>query len=85
NLPLEYNLLGHKRSPGSRAQGFVGYTSPEFWEIAAEEGGLRAIIGVDAHAAVDLDCVDAYVEIRGKLQGMGIEVLDVLEAVENAQ
>ena len=85
NLPLEYNLLGHKRSPGSRAQGFVGYTSPEFWEIAAEEGGLRAIIGVDAHAPADLDCLDTYVEVRKRLQGMGVEVLDVLEDVEKAQ
>ena len=63
----------------------MGYTSPEFWEIAAEEGGLRAIIGVDAHAPADLDCLDTYVEIRRRLQGMGVEVLDVLEDVEKAQ
>ena len=45
---------------------------------------MQAIIGVDAHAPADLDCLNTYVEIRKKLQGMGIEVLDVLESVENA-
>ncbi len=82
NMPLEYNLLGRRRSPESRARGFLGYSSPEFWELAAEEGGVRAIIGVDAHAAAHLDCVDTIQEIRSWLSGMGIEVLDVLEGVE---
>lgn len=81
-MPLEYNLLGHRRNPESRRQGFVGYTSPEFWEVVAEEGGVRAIIGVDAHSAAALDCVDTYVEIRRRLTGMGIEVLDVLENLD---
>lgn len=82
NMPLEYNFLGHRRNPVSKEKGYVGYCSPEFWEIAAETGGLRAIIGVDAHAAADLDCVDTYVEIRKKLTGMGIEVMDVLPEVD---
>lgn len=81
NMPLEYNLLGHKRQAESRSRGCIGYTSPEFWEIAAQEGG-RAIIGVDAHDPAHLDCRDLYDQIRARLTGMGIEVLDVLEDVE---
>lgn len=81
NMPIEYNFLGHKRQPGSRSRGYVGYTSPEFWEIAAETGN-RAIFGVDAHAPEDLDCVETLLAIRKKLTGMGIEVIDILEEVE---
>lgn len=81
DMPIEYNILGHKRQPGSRSRGFVGYTSPEFWEIAAETGN-RAILGVDAHAPEDLDCLNTYLSIREKLTGMGIEVLDVLDEVD---
>ena len=80
-MPIEYNILGHKRQPGSRSRGFVGYTSPEFWEIATETGN-RAILGVDAHAPEDLDCLNTYLSIREKLTGMGIEVLDVLDEVD---
>jgi len=81
NMPLEYNILGHKRQPGDRSRGHAGYTNPRFWEIAAETGN-RAIIGVDAHNPNDLDCVETYRAIREKLTGMGIEVLDMLEEVE---
>jgi len=81
-MPLEYNLLGHKRLSASRERGFVGYTSPEFWEVAAEEG-VCAIIGVDAHDPDHLDCRDLYNKVRARLSGMGIEVLDVLDAIEN--
>ena len=81
NMPLEYNLLGHKRQAEARRRGCIGYTSPEFWEIVAQEGG-RAIIGVDAHDPAHLDCRDLYDQIRARLTGMGIEVLDVLENVE---
>ncbi len=81
DMPLEYNLLGRRRNPGARARGCVGYTSREFWEIAAENGN-KAIIGVDAHAPADLDCVGVYQQVRGELRQMGIEVLDVLSEVE---
>ena len=82
-MPLEYNLAGHRRNPGARRQGYVGYTSREFWEVAAETGN-QAIIGVDAHDPQDLnaDCVETYRRIRSMLQGMGIEVLDQMECVE---
>lgn len=82
NMPLEYNLLGKRRQPGLRSQGFIGYTSPEFWEVVAEEGGAKAIIGVDAHDPADLDCRAVYEQIRAQLSGMGIEVLDVLPAID---
>ena len=81
DMPLEYNLLGHRRNPGARRDGFIGYTSREFWEVAAETGN-RAIIGVDAHAPEDMDCRETYVQVRANLQGMGIEVMDILPDVE---
>lgn len=80
-IPLEYNILGHHRQAAARALGCVGYTSPEFWEIAAETGN-QAILGVDAHAPGQLDCLELYRSIRKKLKSMDIEVLDVLEKVE---
>lgn len=83
DMPLEYNILGHHRQAASRAQGCVGYTSPEFWEIAAETGN-KAILGVDAHAPEQLDCLEMYRSIRKRLKTMGIEVLDVLEEVEKS-
>lgn len=79
-MPLEYNLLGMKRNPDSRRRGYIGYTSDEFWRIAAETGN-RAIIGVDAHSPQDLDCAALFEEARRKLDGMGIEVIDSLEDV----
>ena len=78
DMPLEYNLLGMKRNPDSRRRGFIGYTSDEFWNIAAETGN-RAIIGVDAHDPESLDCVALYELVRKKLEDLGIEVVDGLE------
>lgn len=82
DMPLEYNLLGHRRNPSCRERGWIGYTSREFWEIAAETGN-RAIIGVDAHAPEMLDCAPLYRECREALAGMGIQVIDALDALEN--
>lgn len=81
DMPLEYNLLGHKRQPVSRSYGCVGYTSPEFWQIAAETGN-RAIIGVDAHAPEDLNCMALYREARGILKNLNIPVMDVLPEID---
>lgn len=78
DMPVEFNLLGYKRNPDSRARGYVGYTSEEFWRIAAETGN-RAVIGVDAHTPDALDCASLYAGVRAKLEGMGIEVIDTLE------
>ena len=79
DMPVEYNLLGMKRQAESRRRGYVGYTSDEFWRIAAETGN-RAIIGVDAHDPEALDCAALYESARAKLEAMGIMVVDELEA-----
>ena len=78
HMPLEYNLLGCRRRDADRAHGSIGYTSEEFWETAAEVGGT-AIIGVDAHKAADLDCLDLYAQSRDKLTKLGFTVLETLD------
>ena len=77
NMPLEYNVLGYTRRIRGRARDGMGYTTREFWEIAAETGN-RAIIGVDAHAPEQLDCVNIYRDARGMFRDMGIQVLETL-------
>jgi len=77
DMPLEYNLLGMHRNRESRRRGCIGYTSDEFWRIAAETGN-RAIIGADAHRPADLDCAGNFRLARDYLQGLGIEVIDKL-------
>lgn len=81
NMPLEYNLLGMHRNPGDHARGAIGYTSDEFWNIAAQ-AGIRAIIGVDAHQPEAMNCAAEYLNVRRKLEGMGVEVLEVLPGME---
>ncbi len=81
DMPLEYNLLGAWRNPEARERGCVGYTSEEFWEVAAETGNV-AIIGVDAHRPEALERTEAQREARRMLKGMGIEVLDGLDGLE---
>jgi len=83
DLPLEYNILGKNRQGNSFSQGGLGYSTRQFWEIAAEYGN-RAIIGVDAHKPEQLDCVNQYIEARDMLKGMGIEVMDMLPRLDKA-
>lgn len=45
NLPLEYNLAGLYPNPWRQG---LGYPTPQFWQIAAQEG-ITAVIGLDAH------------------------------------
>ena len=80
NLPLEYNILGRTRHDEDRKLGGLGYTTREFWEVAAETGN-RAIIGVDAHRPAQLDCLDYYREARDMFESMGIEVLETLDEI----
>lgn len=80
DMPLEYNLLGALRNPGARERGGVGYTSREFWEVAAETGN-RAIIGVDAHRPEALGQIEAFREARTMLRDMGIALVEDLEDV----
>ena len=79
-MPIEYNLLGHSRSENSRSKGYVGYCSPEFWDIAREYGN-RCIIGVDAHSPQQLDCADVIFDIRRKLEARGHEVIDAPDGI----
>ena len=81
DMPIEYNLLGHNRSDVSRSRGFVGYCSPEFWDIA-EEYGNRCIIGVDAHAPQQLDCAGIYREVYRKLEKRGFEVISAPDGIK---
>ena len=81
NLPLEYNILGKHRQNKAFSRGGLGYTTRQFWEIAAETGN-RAIIGVDAHKPEQLDCIGSYTEAREMLGGMGIEVMELLPEVD---
>lgn len=75
SLPLEYNLLGHRRQEGARKRGVLGYCTPEFWQIAAAYD-IRAIIGVDAHHPEEMDCAELFNEAKNYLTGLGITVLD---------
>ena len=75
SLPLEYNLLGHRRQEGARRRGVLGYCTPEFWQIAAEYD-IRAVIGVDAHHPEEMDCADLFAEAKAYLTGLGINVID---------
>ena len=77
DLPLEYNLLGMHRNPNARASERIGYTSDEFWNIAAGYH-IRAVIGIDAHSAASVDCKNDYIRVREKLSSLGIPVIEDL-------
>ena len=74
DLPLEYNLLGHRRQEGARKRGVLGYCTPEFWQIAAEYD-IRAVIGVDAHNPEEMDCAALFEEAKHYLTDLGICVM----------
>ena len=71
SVPLEYNLYGVAK--GKPAVG-LGYPCREFWEIAAQEG-VKAVIGVDAHAPYRL--LEADLEkAKQVLTELGIELIE---------
>ncbi len=74
--PLEYNLLGEDRHGDPFSTG-IGYTRPEFWEIAAKYN-TKAIIGCDAHHPKHLNHHDRIIALKQRLRDTGIEVLDTL-------
>ncbi|MFI3170410.1 MAG: histidinol-phosphatase [Faecalibacterium sp.] len=81
-MPLEYNLLGvDRRASGDAFSSGLGYTRPEFWEIAAKYN-TKAIIGCDAHAPSQLDHGKRIVALKQQLRDTGIEVLDVLPGLD---
>lgn len=70
-IPLEYNLYGVAKGKPAVGQ---GYPCREFWEIAAQEG-VRAVLGVDAHAPCHL--LEADMEkAKQVLTKLGIEIID---------
>ena len=82
DMPLEYNMLGEQRRlhPRPEFKEYLGYTLPQFWQIAAQYP-VKAIIGCDAHEPEALDVMPRRREIRAMLEGMGITVLDTLPGV----
>ena len=81
NIPLEYNLAGLRMRASS--SGF-GYTSDEFWQIAADKG-CTAIIASDAHTPEDLCDTTAFDAVRRRLINMGITVLDMLPELDREE
>lgn len=75
SLPLEYNTAGI-RLRGVVQSGF-GYTSDEFWHIAAEYN-CTAIIASDAHDPAVLNDLSSLSEADNKLKKLGITVLETL-------
>ncbi|MGE4277055.1 MAG: histidinol-phosphatase [Lawsonibacter sp.] len=79
DMPLEYNLAGLWLR-GAVPTG-LGYTSDEFWQIAADYG-CTAIIAMDAHKPEALSNTDAVRTAYQKLTSMGIPVLDLLPGLD---
>lgn len=73
-MPLEFNLLGFIRQPQARDRGCVGYTSAEFWRIAAREG-CTAIVGLDAHSAEVVSRRELWDSAYEILEDLGIRVI----------
>jgi histidinol-phosphatase (PHP family) len=76
-LPLEYNLAGLTCRPA----GGLGYTTEEFWRVAAQYP-VQAIVGCDAHAPEELEQGRAIAQARDFLASLGISVLDTLPGLE---
>ena len=83
DLPLEYNLLGEERQAdaGFRNEYRLGYTTPEFWQIAARYP-VKAIVGCDAHSPRPLANADRLRAAQQKLRDAGITVLETLPGLE---
>ena len=81
DIPLEYNLLGVRRHDMFRARGGLGYPCEEFWALAAE-AGCKAIVGVDAHEADQIDCRDLFEGAWDFLGGLGLEIVPALPGLE---
>lgn len=79
SLPLEYNLAG-VRLRGAVPTGF-GYTSDEFWQIAADHG-CTAVIASDAHQPQVIGDIDGFQQGYDKLTELGIQVLDLLPELD---
>lgn len=78
-IPLEYNTAGI-RLRGVVPEGF-GYTSDEFWQIAAGYN-CSAIIALDAHDPLILNDTISLKEAEKKLKKLGIPILNTLTDLE---
>ena len=78
DLPLEYNLAGPRLRGESKGW---GYTSDEFWDIAAQYS-CKAIIALDAHQPEVIGQVADIAAARKKLAALGIQVLDRLPGLD---
>lgn len=78
DLPLEYNLAGLRLRDVSKGW---GYTSDEFWDIAARYG-CKAVIASDAHEPEVLARTEDIAAARNKLTALGIQVLDLLPGLD---
>ncbi|MGN0707812.1 MAG: histidinol-phosphatase [Faecalibacterium sp.] len=76
---LEYNLAGYLRR--ARWNRTLGYTTDQFWEIAAEYP-VSAVLGSDAHAPEEVAGKALVRERQEYLRGLGIRVLDLLPELE---
>lgn len=74
NIPLEYNIGFEEYN---EKHGAVTYPSPEFWQIAANEG-CTAIIGVDAHENDYLEKTVYYERALQKLKELKIKTVDTI-------
>ena len=76
-IPLEYNVLGLKKS---KQMGFVAYPYPRFWQIASQYKN-KAIIGMDAHQPLGLE-KELFLEAYESLSKYDVEIVDTLKKVD---
>lgn len=72
NVPLEYNILGHRMIDNGSTVG-VGYPYERFWSIAAEEG-CSAVASVDAHQTQQIQEHDYNLRYFNKLRAYGMQL-----------
>lgn len=68
DTPLEFNLLGIRMSRH--------YPNPDFWKIASEVGGVKAVLGSDAHTAKDVFDSESILKAEKLLSGLDIELIE---------
>ena len=84
-VPLEVNAYGLRKPPLTLADGTKRPQYPwcPFWDLVREHGGIRAVVGSDAHQPIDV-WSNADAAIAWAAQG-GIEVENTALAKEFAQ
>ncbi len=83
-VPLEVNAYGLRKDPITLADGSrrPQYPWRPFWDLVREHGGVRAVVGADAHQPIDIwSNADAAIDWAAQ---SGIEVENAILAVELA-